>query len=145
MINKGLCITGCILHFFLVASLLIWVALFKKYDIPYKKWVLILEVVFIVCCIIIGKVVLKLDIDKLFLVFEVDGINGLNKVFFCFVLSAALLVVSFEIIMVLIYFIKGVKMISDEFLRFTVLPTLSLAHLAVGSGSYLALQYFVQS
>ena len=145
MVNKGLCFTGCIVHFFLVTSLLMCVALFRKCDLPYNKWILILDAVFIICCIIIGRVFLKLDIDKLFLKFEIDGINALNKVFFYIVLTTALLVVGFEIIMVLIYLLKGVKMTSDEFLRFTVLPTLSLAHLAVGSGSYLALQYFMLS
>ena len=89
MVNKGLCFTGFILHFFLVTSLLMWVALFRNCDLPYKKWILILDVVFIICCIIIGRVFLKLDIDKLFLKFEIDGINALNKVFFYIVLTAA--------------------------------------------------------
>ena len=43
---------------------------------------------------------------------------------------------------VLIYFFKDVKMEQFEFVRFTVLPILSLAHLAFGAGSYLAYEYF---
>ena len=145
MINKGLCITGCIMHFFLVVTLLVWVATFRNSDVNCKEWVLILDVLCIACSIAIGKVLLKLDVDKLFMTLDGDGINGWNKVFFFAVLVTAVLVVGFAILMVLIYFFKGTKMTPDEFLRFTILPILSLAHLTVGSGCYLALRYFMYS
>ena len=142
MVNKGLCFVGCIVHFFLVATLLVWVAVFNKCNMSSKAWVLVMDVLFIICSITIGKVLLKLDIDKLFMKFEVEGIKGMNKVFFFAALITAILIVGFAILMVLIYFFKGIKMTPNEFLRFTVLPILSLAHLTIGTGCYLALQHF---
>ena len=102
MVNKGLCFVGCIVHFFLVATLLVWVAVFNKCNMSSKAWVLVMDVLFIICSITIGKVLLKLDIDKLFMKFEVEGINGMNKVFFFAALITAILIVGFAILMVLI-------------------------------------------
>lgn len=142
MINKGLCFTGCIMHFFLAGTLLVWVAMFRNCNIPCKQWILMGDVLFSICCVFIGKVIMKLNIDKLFAKIETGGTSMSNKVFFIIVLIVALLIVSFEVLMVFVYFFRGIKMKPDEFVRFTILPTLSLAHLMLGSGSYLALSYF---
>lgn len=141
MVKKWLCITGCIVHFLFAVLLLVWVA--KYCDIPYKKRILISDVLFVILCVFIGIAFLKLDINKLFWKLEVNGVSGFDKTVLLTGLITALLVVGFEILMVSIYFFKGVKMEPAEFIRFTVLPSLSLSHLTMGTGCYLAFQYFI--
>jgi hypothetical protein len=43
---------------------------------------------------------------------------------------------------VAIYFFRGIKMEPIEFIRFTVLPSISIAHLAIGLGGYFGWEYY---
>lgn len=140
MVKKWLCIAGFVLHFLLAILLIVCIAQYCK--ISDKKKILIADVSFVVLSVFIGMVFLKLNIDKLFLKFEINGVSRFDSIVLLTNLIIALLVVSFEILMVAIYFFRGVKMVPSEFLRFTIIPSLSLAHLAVSTGCYSAFQYF---
>ena len=140
MVNKSLCLAGCVLHLVLVGMVLVWIAAFGY--VSNTTGFLIAELTLLVFSVVIGKVFLKLSLDKLLLKFEISGASKWDKFVLASVVMIALCVVCLEILTVAIYFCKGVKMEQVEFIRFTVLPTLSLAHLAFGAASYLAYQYF---
>ena len=140
MVNKSLCFAGCVLQFVLAGMALVWVAAFGY--VANTTGFLIADISLLVFSAVIGKAFLKLTLDKLLLKFEIGGASKWDKIVLVSVVMIALCVVCFEMVTVAIYFFKGVKMEQVEFVRFTVLPTLSLAHLAFGAGSYLAYQYF---
>ena len=140
MANKSLGLVGCILHFALVGMAYAWIAVFDY--VSNKKGFLIEVIFLLIFSVVIGKAYLKLNLDKLLLKFEISGASKWDKTVLVTVVMIALCVVCFVMVTVAIYFFKGVKMEQGEFVRFTVLPILSLAHLAFGTGSYLAYQYF---
>ena len=140
MINKSSCFAGCVLHFVLAGIALVWVAAFDY--VSNTMGFLIADLSLLVISLVIGKAVLKLSLDKLLLKFEIGDTSKWDKIVVISVVMIALCIVCSEMVTVGVYFFKGVKMEQVEFVRFTVLPTLSLAHLAIGAGAYLAYQYF---
>ena len=138
--KKWISITAGLLHILFAGVLIAWIA--GNWDVPDKKWVIIPGVLFIVASVFVARVFLELDLNKLFLKFETGGNSRYDRIVLRAFSTIALVVVGFEMLMVAIYFLRGVKMEPAEFVRFTVLPTLALAHLAMGTGCYLAYQYF---
>ena len=139
MVKKSLCLAGCVLNLVLAGAILGWLAAFGY--VQNTMGVLIADLFVLVLSVVIGKVFLKLSLDKLLLKFEIIGVSKRDKIVLKSIVMVALCVVCFEIVTVAIYFFNGVKMEQVEFVRFTVLPILSLAHLAFGAGSYLAYEY----
>lgn len=140
MMKKWICMAGYVLHFWLAVLLMVCIVQYCK--IAEIKKLFIADVSCVVLSVLAGVVFLKLNIDKLFLKFEIDAATGYDKMILRINMIIALLVVVFIMLMVAIYFFRGVKMELNEFLRFTVIPHLSLAHLAVSTGGYLGFQYF---
>ena len=138
--KKWTSIVSCVLHFLFAGSVIAWIA--GNWYLPDKKWVMIPSVVFLVISVFVATALLKLDINKLLLKFELSDTSRCDRTVLLAVSIIALVIVAFEMLMVAIYFLRGVKMEPAEFMRFTVLPTLVLAHLAMGTGCYLAYQYF---
>ena len=139
MVKKSLSLAGCVLNLVLAGVVLVWIAAFGC--VPNTMGVLIADLFVLVFSVVIGKVFLKLSLDKLLLKIEISGASKWDKIVLNSVVMVALCVVCFEITTVAIYFFKGVKMEQVELVRFIVLPILSLAHLALGAGSYLAYEY----
>lgn len=139
--KKWISIIAGVLHFLFAGLVMAWVV--GDWDVPDKRWLIIPGILFVVASVFVATAFLKLDLDKLFLKFEVSGASRCDKVVFLVYWIIALVIVGFEMLMIAIYFLRGVKMEPAEFMRFTVLPTLALAHLAMGTGSYLAFQYFM--
>lgn len=142
MAKKVLCLSGCIIHFICVISIFIWVIVFKDLSIPHRRAVIFLDILFILLCIFIGVGIFRLDIDKLFLKYEIEDFGKWERVAIFIFSNIAIGILLFEIGTVLLFFFEQTKMSWDEFVRFTVLPSLALIHLGVGSGGYLAFQYF---
>ena len=140
MAKKRLCLAGCILHFVLAAMALAWIAGFDH--VTNTKGFLIADLFVLIVSVVTGMAYLKLNLDKLLLKFEISGADQLDKIILVSLAVIALCVVFFMMATVAIYFFKNVKMEQPQFVRFTVLPTLSLAHLTCSAGSYLAYQYF---
>lgn len=138
--KKWISITASTLHFLFAGLAIAWVA--GDWDVPDKKWFIISGILFVVISAFAATQILKLDLDKLFLKFKTDNVTGCDRIVMLAGGIAALVIVGFEILMIAIYFLRGVKMEPAEFVRFTVMPTLALAHLAMGTGGYLAYQYF---
>lgn len=139
--KKWISITAGILHILLAGLVIAWTV--ADWDVPDKKWVMIPGVLFVFFGVFIAPAFLKLDLHKLFLKFEIGGDSRYDRTVLLAFAIIALGIIVFEILMVAIYFLRGVKMEPAELMRFTVLPTLALAHLAMGTGGYLAYQYFV--
>lgn len=138
--KKWISIIVGVLHVLFAGSLIAWVA--GEWDVPDKRWFIISGILFVVASIFIATAFLKLNLDKLFLKLEACGASRCDKIVFLVCGIVALVIVGFEMLMIAIYFLRGVKMEPAEFMRFTVLPTLALAHFAMGTGCYLAYQYF---
>lgn len=138
--KKWISITAGVLHVLLGALLIAWIA--GDWDVPDKKWAMIPSAVLLVVSIFVATALLKLDINKLLKKFEIGGDSRCDRTVLLVFSIIALVIVGFVMLMVAIYFFRGVKMETAEFMRFTVFPTLALAHLAMGTGCYLAYQYF---
>lgn len=139
--KKRISITAGVLHVLFAALLISWIA--GDWDVPDKKWAMIPSAVLLAVSVFVATALLKLDLHKLLLKFELSDASKCDRIVLLAFSIIALVIVAFEILMVAIYFLRGVKMEPAEFMRFTVLPTLALAHLAMGTGCYLAYQYFV--
>lgn len=139
--KKWISFTAGVLHIIFAGLLIAWIA--GNWDVPDKKWVIIPGVLFMVASVFVARAFLKLDLNKLFLKFEIGSESRCDRTVLLAFSMIALVIVGFEMLMVAIYFLRGVKMEPAEFMLFTVLPTLALAHLAMGTGCYLSYQYFV--
>ena len=140
MAKKWICFAGCMVHYLFTALLILWVAIYP--NIPSTKILIFSDVLLVILNVLIGTVFLKLSIDKLLLKQELNGFGSWDKTVLITGGILALLVLIFETAMVLIYFLRGIKMDASEFIRFIGLPSLSLMHFAVATGSYFGLQYF---
>lgn len=138
--KKWISITAGVLHVLFAGLLIAWTA--GDWNVPDKKWAMIPSAVLLVASVFVATALLKLDLHKLLLKFELSDASRCDRTVLLVFSIIALVIVGFEILMVAIYFLQGVKMEPAEFMRFTVLPTLALAHLAMGAGCYLAYQYF---
>lgn len=139
--KKWISITTGVLHLLFAGLLIAWIA--GDWDIPDKKCAMLPSAVLLVVSIFVATALLKLDLTKLLKKFEIGGDSRCDRTVLLVFSIIALVIVAFEMLMVAIYFLRGVKMEPAEFMRFTVFPTLALAHLAMGTGCYLAYQYFV--
>lgn len=142
MAKKVLCLIGCVVHFLFAILLFIWIAFLKDWILQYKKCIILLDILFILLCIFISISVFNLNLDKLFLKYEIDDFSKWEKLSIFVLANIVVGIILFEIGTVLLFFLAQTKMSLDEFVRFTVLPSLALIHLGVGSGGYLAFQYF---
>lgn len=138
--KKWISITAGVLHVLFAGLLIAWIA--GDWDVPDKKWAMIPSAVLLAVSVFVATALLKLDLHKLLLKFEIDGASRCDRIVLLAFSIIALVIVAFEMLMVAIYFLQGVKMEPAEFMRFTVFPILALAHLAMGTGCYLAYQYF---
>ena len=138
--KKWISITAGVLHVLFAGLLIAWIA--GDWDVPDKKWAMIPSAVLLVVSIFVATALLKLDLNKLLKKFEIGGDSRCDRTVLLVFSIIALVIVGFVMLMVAIYFFRGVKMETAEFMRFTVFPTLALAHLAMGTGCYLAYQYF---
>lgn len=139
--KKWISITAGVLHVLFAGLLIAWIA--GDWDVPDKKWAMLPSAVLLVVSIFVATALLKLDLNKLLKKFEIGGDSRCDRTVLLVFSIIALVIVGFVMLMVAIYFFRGVKMETAEFMRFTVFPTLALAHLAMGTGCYLAYQYFV--
>ena len=138
--KKWISITTGVLHLLFAGLLIAWIA--GDWDIPDKKCAMIPSAVLLAVSVFVATAFLKLDLHKLLLKFELSDASKCDRIVLLAFSIIALVIVAFEMLMVAIYFLRGVKMEPAEFMRFTVLPTLALAQLAMGTGCYLAYQYF---
>lgn len=138
--KKRISIIAGVLHFLFAGLAIAWVA--GDWDVPDKKWAMIPSTVLLVVSIFVATALLKLDLNKLLKKFEISGDCRCDRTVLLVFSIIALVIVGFEMLMIAIYFFRGIKMETAEFMRFTVFPTLALAHLAMGTGCYLAYQYF---
>ena len=138
--KKWISITTGVLHLLFAGLLIAWIA--GDWDVPDKKWAMIPSAVLLVVSVFVATALLKLDLHKLLKKFEIGGDSRCDRTVLLVFSIIALVIVGFVMLMVAIYFFRGVKMETAEFMRFTVFPTLALAHLAMGTGCYLAYQYF---
>lgn len=138
--KKWISITTGVLHLLFAGLLIAWIA--GDWDVPDKKWAMIPSAVLLVVSVFVATALLKLDLHKLLKKFEIGGDSRCDRTVLLVFSIIALVIVGFVMLMVAIYFFRGVKMETAEFMRFTVFPTLTLAHLAMGTGCYLAYQYF---
>ena len=139
--KKWISITAGVLHVLFAGLLIAWIA--GDWDVPDKKWAMIPSAVLLAVSVFVATALLKLDLHKLLLKFELSDASKCDRIVLLAFSIIALVIVGFEMLMIAIYFFRGVKMESAEFMRFTVFPTLALAHLAMGTGCYLVYQYFV--
>ena len=140
MLKQRICLSGCILHCLLAALVLVWVVFFSH--IPGTVGLLITVGTILVFSIVIGTAILKLTLDKLFLKLETNGATKRDRAVLLAASILMLCIIAFEIIVVAIYFFRGIKMEPIEFIRFTVLPSISIAHLAIGLGGYFGWEYY---
>lgn len=140
--KKVLCFAGILLHLLLAALGLAWVAMFASWDIAYKQLLLAADGAILIATVIIGKLVLKIGIDELLTPVEIEGLQGMNRIFYLGSLLAVRFIFGFEILMVLIFFFEGVKMEFLQFLRFAILPSISLAHIVLSSCCYFGWRYY---
>lgn len=138
--KKWISITTGVLHLLFAGLLIAWIA--GDWDVPDKKWAMIPSAVLLVVSVFVATALLKLDLHKLLKKFEIGGDSRCDRTVLLVFSIIALVIVGFVMLMVAIYFFRGVKMETAEFMRFTMFPTLALAHLAMGTGCYLAYQYF---
>lgn len=141
MVKRWICFTGCVVHFIFSALLVLWVGIYP--NLSSAKIMIISDILLVILSLLLGTAFLRLNTDKLLLKQELDGFCSLDKAVLITGGILALLVVIFETAMVLFYFLRGIKMAASEFIRFIVLPLLSLMHFGVGTGSYFGLQYFI--
>lgn len=138
--KKWSCIISCAINYLLAALFFVWVALYK--EIPYQKMFLITDGTFMVLCVLFAIAYLDLNLDKLFLKFEAGITEKRDKIILFTGTILALLTIAFEMVVIGIFFFRGIKMELFQLVRFFLLPNLALAHIALGSGAYLGADYF---
>ena len=139
----GSAFNGLFMIFWVVAF--VGFSTFQNWIMQYGKWILFIDMLFLILCLIIGIVIFKLDLECLFLKYEERGITQGERILFLLIFGSFVGIIAFEFAVAFFYNISslsGVKMLSSEVMRYQEIPVLAEANLLMGAACLLAHNYY---